>query len=330
MRYVTPVTSVPSATRSVTRGEKRERRVALEHVVPRRTEHRDLAEVVHHPDARRSRPPRPRPRSRADASAARRRRPAMRTTGSAARSAGRPAPRPARPRAARRTRDTCRARCARPSASRTRSNSAVERVALLASAGAPAATAPGRARPCSARGCGPGTRPTGVANTTATRSQGGCGTREVDPVRAAACVRGRACRRRSSAGGPTRVAHDLSSSANASVLAARSSSPSPTIAAQPVARHDLFGDAKCVVRPGRLAGARRSDQDDQARRRQHDVVGRAGHGCSSRDGDAERRQCRADRPVSRTQSGRHRAVFLHSRSYIPDVRTCAGGRGWCG
>ena len=33
------------------RGEERQRRVALEHVVPRGAEHRDLAEVIHHPDA---------------------------------------------------------------------------------------------------------------------------------------------------------------------------------------------------------------------------------------------------------------------------------------
>ena len=70
---------------------------------------------------------------------------------------------------------------------------------------------------------------------------------------------------------PTRRRTMSSSNVNASALAARSSSLSPTTARSVVARHDLLG---CEVRerPRRLARARRADQDDQARRRQHDVV----------------------------------------------------------
>ena len=50
LRYVTPVTSVPSRTRLVSRGERRQRGVRLQHRLGLGPDAADLIEVVHHRD----------------------------------------------------------------------------------------------------------------------------------------------------------------------------------------------------------------------------------------------------------------------------------------
>ena len=268
-------------------GEVGQRRLALEHVVPRPADLRDLPEVVHDVDrveagglgARRpmlAQPlagrrraagrdelaevqAEPQPGRVARAAGARPRRP---------RRTAPPPPAPAPARAPRRT--------PRPAAGR-------------APPARPAAGRPARRPGCAwpGPGCGPGTPRPGCRRRrrrTADRAA---------RARASQAVRRSASRPRVSttvvSRRPTRSRTMSSSRANASALAVTSSSPAPDDRAQPVAGHDGVG-REVRRRPGRLPRGARADEHHEARRRQ---VHRLGHRVSPRPG--WRRGCRARR-----------------------------------
>ena len=249
--------------------EIRERRVALEHGFPLRAEHGDLAEVVHHRDAREAGGFgrfRNRPQSRAGVPPARpgytgMLSPNRSVVGAAA--CVPPAPRTARSSAGAVANDgrfdddvealvgearLQRARARGPAAVSTRSGTDLPRARLRALHST-----------------------VGVANATHTVASA-VAAREVEPPRRRSASRPRVSttvvRRR-----PTRASTICSSSANASALAAQVGVARADDRPQRIARHDLLG-REVRRRPTRLSRTRRSGEHHEARRGQHDVVAR--------------------------------------------------------
>ena len=273
LRYVMPVTSVPEPHPLGDRREVRQRRVALEHVVPRRAEQSGSGGSGPSPRASRSRPA-----SAATAMAAQ----ARSQLGRAARPGERrdlqPEPQADGPLALRRApgQPTRRPPAAPPAPARARST---------ASKPSPASPSRPRPTPAAARSSTwPGTgaprrrlraRHLGRRRVEARRPRrpgrgGGPG-----PVAApgGARVETQGVDHRGEAAARAAARATRSSTANASALAARSCSPSPTTARSASLDSDLVG-REVLGRPGGLAGRRRPDEHDQAGRREQ--PGRAG------------------------------------------------------